>query len=172
MKSTCQRTRPEGSLLLRIVAIFVLQRFNTLRFAGQVRPEFPVEAWISRGHFKPENPVETGKARKFTYEDSVVLGAVAEFSRLGLSPAVVSMHTAQLRFRDGHGALFVISTAFRQVSATEANPDIEGEIDITSGSIVGTAEVASIVADPKVRAFAAVNLAQLEHRVRELLGVA
>jgi len=67
---------------------------------------------------------------------------------------------------------FVISTVFRQVSATEANPDIEGEIDITSGSIVPTAEIASIVADPKVRAFAVVNIEQLEHRVQASLGVA
>ena len=147
---------------------FIIQQ---LADAAQLT-RYQVEAWISRGHFKPENPVETGKARKFTYEDAIVLGAVAEFSRLGLSPAVVSMHTAQLRFRDGRGALFVISTVFRQVSATEANPDIEGQIDITSGSIVPTAEVASIVADPKVRAFAVVNLEQLEHRVRASLGVA
>jgi hypothetical protein len=53
-----------------------------------------------------------------------------------------------------------------------ANPDIEGEIDITSGGIVPTAEIASIVADPKVRAFAVVNLEQLEHRVQASLGVA
>jgi hypothetical protein len=49
------------------------------------------------------------------------------------------------------------------------NPDIAGEIGITSGSIVPTAEIASIVADPMVCAFAVVNL---EHRVRASLGVA
>lgn len=153
------------------------QEFTIQQLADAAQlTRYQVEAWISRGHFKPENPVETGKARKFTYEDAIGLGAVAEFSRLGLSPAVVSMHTAQLRFRDGRGALFVISTVFRQISATEANPDIEGEIegeiDISSGSIVPTAEIASIVADPKVRAFAVVNLEQLEHRARASLGVA
>jgi len=149
------------------------QEFTIQQIADAAQlTRYQVEAWISRGHFKPENPVEPGKARKFTYEDAIVLGAVAEFSRLGLSPAVVSMHTAQLQFREGRGALFVISMVCRQVSTTEADPDIEGEIDITSGSIVPTAEIASIVADPKVRAFAVVNLEQLEHRVKASLGVA
>lgn len=148
------------------------QEFTIQQIADAAQlTRYQVEAWISRGHFKPENPVETGKARKFTYEDAIVLGAVAEFSRLGLSPAVVSMHTVQLRFRDGLGALFVISTVFRQVSATEANPDLEGEIDITSGSIIRSAEIASIVADPKVRAFAVVNLEQLEQRARASLEI-
>lgn len=149
------------------------QEFTIQQIADAAQlTRYQVEAWISRGHFKPENPVEPGRARKFTYEDAIVLGAIAEFSRLGLSPAVVSMHTTQLRFREGRGPLFVISMFFRQVSATEANPNIAGEIDLTSGSIVPTAEVASIVADPKVRAFAVVNLEQLEQRVRASLGIA
>lgn len=149
------------------------QEFTIQQIADAAQlTRYQVEAWISRGHFKPENPVETGKARKFTYEDAIVLGAVAEFSRLGLSPSVVSMHTVQLRFRHGRGALFVISVFFRKVSATEVNPLFEGEIDITSGSIVPAGEIASIVADPRVRAFAVVNLEQLEHRVRASLGIA
>lgn len=131
-----------------------------------------VEAWISRGHFKPENPVENGKARKFTYEDAVVLGAIAEFTRLGLTPTVVSMHTGVLRFREDRGALFVITSIIRQVQATEANPDIGGEIDLTSGEIIEAADITRIMNDPQVRAFATVNIAQIEQRVRASLAAA
>lgn len=133
---------------------------------------YQVEAWISRGHFKPENPVENGKARKYTHDDAVVLGALAEFNRLGLAPAVVSMHTTQLRFREGRGTLFVITTLIRQVQATETNAGIGGEIDLTSSEIIDPTEIVRIMEDPQVRAFAAVNVAQIEQRVRASLAAA
>lgn len=131
-----------------------------------------VEAWISRGHFKPENPVENGKARKYTFEDAVVLSAIAEFTRLGLTPTVISMHTGVLRFREGRGALFVITSIVRQVKATEANPNIGGELDLTSGEIIEPTDIARVMEDPQVRAFAAVNITQIEQRVRASLATA
>jgi hypothetical protein len=132
---------------------------------------YQVEAWISRGHFTPENAVENGKARKFTADDAIVLTAIAEFNRLGLAPTTVSMHTAQLRFRAGRGTLFVITSIIRPVQATEANPEIGGEIDITAGDIIEATDIARIVTDPQVRGFAAVNIAQIEQRVRASLGI-
>jgi hypothetical protein len=132
---------------------------------------YQVEAWISRGHFTPQNPVENGKARKFTTEDAVTLAALAEFNRLGLNPAVVSMHTVQVRFRAGRGSLFVIVSIIRQVKATKAFPEIGGEIDLTKGDIVEPADFARIMDDPQVRAVAAVNIVQIEQRVRASLGI-
>ncbi len=133
---------------------------------------YQVEAWISRGHFKPENPVENGKARKFTYDDAVVLGALAAFNRLGLAPTVVAMHTAQLRFRAGRGSLFVIASERRTVTGAEIDPGNGGEIDLTSGHIVDHGEVIRLVTAPQVDAIAAVDIDQIEHRVRASLGVA
>jgi len=133
---------------------------------------YQVEAWISRGHFTPQNPVENGKARKFTTEDAVTLAALAEFNRLGLNPAVVSMHTVQVRFRAGRGSLFVIVSIIRQVKANKAHPELGGEIDLTKGDIVEPADFARIMDDPQVRAVAAVNIVQIEQRVRASLGIA
>ena len=106
------------------------QEFTIQQLADAAQlTRYQVEAWISRGHFKPENPVENGKARKFTADDAVVLAALAEFNRLGLAPTTVSMHTTQLRYRAGRGSLFVITSIMRK--ATEP----EGEIDRTAGEI-------------------------------------
>ena len=126
---------------------------------------YQVEAWISRGHFTPENPVENGKARKFTADDAVVLAVLAEFNRLGLAPTTVSMHTTQLRFRAGRGSLFVIS------SIIGMSTEPAGETDLTAGDIIETADLGRIASDPQVRAFAAVNIAQIEQRVRASLGI-
>lgn len=126
---------------------------------------YQVEAWISRGHFTPENPVENGKARKFTADDAVLLAALAEFNRLGLAPTTVSMHTTQLRFRAGRGSLFVIS------SIIGMSTEPAGEIDLTAGDIIESADLGRIASDPQVRAFAAVNIAQIEQRVRASLGI-
>lgn len=126
---------------------------------------YQVEAWISRGHFTPENPVENGKARKFTADDAVVLAALAEFNRLGLAPTTISMHTTQLRFRAGRGSLFVITSIIRKA----AEP--ADEIDLTAGDIIEAADLGRIASDPQVRAFAVVNITQIEQRVRASLGV-
>lgn len=126
---------------------------------------YQVEAWISRGHFTPENPVQNGKARKFTADDAVALAALAEFNRLGLAPTTVSMHTTQIRFRAGRGDLFVITS----IARTSIEP--EGEVDLTAGDIIAAADLGRIVSDPQVRAFAAVNIAQIEQRVRASLGI-
>lgn len=126
---------------------------------------YQVEAWISRGHFTPENPVENGKARKFTADDAVVLAALAEFNRLGLAPTTVSMHTTQLRFRAGRGSLFVIT------SIIGMSTEPAGETDLTAGDIIEAADLGRVASDPQVRAFAAVNIAQIEQRVQASLGI-
>ena len=47
-----------------------------------------------------------------------------------------------------------------------------GEIDLTSGHIVDHGEVIRLVTAPQVDAIAAVDIDQIEHRVRASLGVA
>lgn len=151
----------------------MVQDFTIQQIADAAQlTRYQVEAWISRGHFSPENPVENGKARKFTADDAVVLSALAEFNRLGLAPTTVSMHTTQVRYRAGRGSLFVITSSIRSVQATDANPDIGGEIDLTAGDIVEATDIGRIVGDPQVRAFAAVNIHQIEQRVQASLGIA
>jgi hypothetical protein len=140
--------------------------FNIQQIADAARlTRYQVEAWISRGHFTPENPVENGKARKFTADDAVVLAALAEFNRLGLAPTTVSMHTTQLRFRAGRGSLFVITSIMRQAGNSG------DEIDLTAGDIIEGADLGGIASDPQVRSFAAVNIQQIEQRVRASLGI-
>jgi hypothetical protein len=133
---------------------------------------YQVEAWISRGHFKPENPVEPGKARKFTYEDAIKLSVLAEFSRLGLSPTVASMHTAHLFGYHDEDSLLVICQGPARVSETIELVDEDGEIDHTFGHITRPSELWRIVADPDVRSFAAINLGHTERRVKKTLAIA
>jgi hypothetical protein len=82
------------------------------------------------------------------------------------------MHTAQLRFRAGRGSLFVIASERRTVTGAEIDPGNGGAIDLTSGHIVDHGEVIRLVTAPRVDAVAAVDIDQIEHRVRASLGVA
>lgn len=126
---------------------------------------YQTEAWIARDHFKPENTVENGKARKFTFDDAVVLGVLAEFNRLGLSLSIVSMHSDQIRHRARRGSLFVIATIIRKVRATGE------EIDGSQGHLINPADFERVIMnDPQVRAFAAINIEQIEERVRASLS--
>jgi hypothetical protein len=75
------------------------------------------------------------------------------------------MHTTQLRYRAGRGSLFVIT------SVTQQTTEPAGEIDLTAGDIIEAADLSRIAGDPQVRAFAAVNIHQIEQRVRASLGI-
>ena len=146
------------------------QEFTIQQLADAAQlTRYQVEAWISRGHFKPENPVEPGKGRKYTYHDAIKLGVLAEFSRLGLSPTVASMHTAHLFGYHDADSLLVICQGPVRVSETI---DEDGEIDHTFGRITRPSELWRIVEDPDVRSFAAINLGHIERRVKKTLGIA
>ncbi|MEZ5784750.1 MAG: MerR family transcriptional regulator [Rhizobiaceae bacterium] len=133
---------------------------------------YQVEAWISRGHFKPENPVEPGKARKYTYHDAIKLALLAEFSRLGLSATVASMHTAHpFGYQDADSLLVICQGPVRVSDAIEV-VDQDGEIDHTFRRITRPSELWRIVEDPDVRSFAAVNIGHAERRVKKTLGIA
>jgi hypothetical protein len=138
--------------------------------AAQVS-KYQVEAWISRGHFKPENAVESGMRRVFTYYDALVLGTLAEFSRLGLPGTVTSMHVAHLHGYHDDVALFVICQGPARIAPGVEATNLEGEVDATFAKIIRPGEIGRIIEDPNVRAFAAVNLNQVENRVRSFLGM-
>lgn len=133
--------------------------------------KYQVEAWISRGHFKPENSVDSGKRREFTFHDALVLGTLAEFSRLGLSGAVTSMHVAHLHGFHDDDALFVICQGPAQVAPGVEATNLEGEVDATFARIIRPGDIGRIIEDPAIRAFAVVNLNQIEARVRSSLGL-
>ena len=87
------------------------------------------------------------------------------------APGLVSESLTPPWRRAGRGSLFVIVSIIRQVKATKAFPEIGGEIDLTKGDIVEPADFARIMDDPQVRAVAAVNIVQIEQRVRASLGI-
>ncbi len=135
--------------------------------AGVTR--YQVEAWISRGHFNPSNKVEKGKARAFNLDDAVLLATLAELNRLGLNPAIVSLHENQIKFRHGRGPLLVIKSVMRKVRTGSNAPEADEEIDVSAAEILNTDALISIIEDTRVRSFAVVNISEIEGRVKRSL---
>lgn len=133
-----------------------------------------IDQWISRGHFKPRNPAETGKARAFTMEDAVVLGALAELVRIGMTPTVASMHVHSLYAFVDDDALLVVSQGPDVIRPAQGKGKPVLYYDpgnpATHGRIVRAKDLAEIVADPNVRSMAVVNLSQVERRVLAAIG--
>jgi hypothetical protein len=81
------------------------------------------------------------------------------------------MHVAQLHgYHDGD-ALFVICQGPAQVAPGVEATNLEGEIDVTFARVIRPGDIGRIIDDPRVRAFAVVNLKQIENRVRASLGI-
>lgn len=135
-----------------------------------------IDQWISRGHFRPKNEAEIGKARAFTIDDAVVLGALAELVRIGMAPTVASMHVHHVyAFTDDDTLLVVtqgpIGTAVSNVkdeALTFYDPDNPG----THGHIIRAKELIRFAADPNVRSMSVVNLSEVAKRVSESIGTA
>ena len=123
-----------------------------------------VEQWISRGHFKPENPAQIGKARAFTMKDAVSLGALAELTRIGVAPGAAALHVQDIYAFDDDDALLVMSQG--QI-ATEGEPATiyEPSNPIIHGQIVRARDLAMVATDPAVRSMAVVNLSAVERRI-------
>jgi hypothetical protein len=148
------------------------QEITIQRLADAVQlSKYQIEAWISRGHFKPENPVESGKRRAFTFHDALILGTLAEFSRLGLPGTVTSMHVAHLHGFHDDDSLFVICQGPARLAPGVESTNLEGEVDVTFARNIPAREIGRIIGDPTIRAFAVVNLNQIENRVRSSLGM-
>ena len=131
-----------------------------------------IDQWISRGHFKPKNPAEIGKARVFTIEDAVVLGALAELMRIGLTPTIASMHVHSVYTFIADDSLLVVS------QGPDAITDAKGEVyydaanPATRGRIIRTCDLGAIATDPTVRSLAVVNVGEVAKRARKVLGAA
>lgn len=133
-----------------------------------------IDQWISRGHFKPKNPAESGKARAFTVEDAVVLGALAELVRIGLTPTVASMHVHSVYAFTDDDALLVVSQEPDETGIADKDGKRAFYYDpsnpATHGRIVRARDLAAIATDPKVRSMAVVNLSEVEKRVLKAAG--
>ena len=137
--------------------------------AGVTR--YQVEAWISREHFNPSNKVEKGRARAFNLDDAVLLATLAELNRLGLNPAIVSLHENQIKFRHGRGPFLVIKSVMRKVPVGINSPQIPEEIDVSAAEIVDAEALISIIEDARVRSLALVNINEIEGRVKRSLEI-
>ncbi|NJO54517.1 MAG: MerR family transcriptional regulator [Bacteroidales bacterium] len=130
-----------------------------------------IDQWISRGHFKPKNPAEIGKARAFTIEDAVVLGALAELVRIGLTPTVASMHVHSVYAVIDDDALLVVSQGPDELASGDRRAlYYDPAHPATHGRIVRARDLAGIATDPKVRSMAVVNLSDVEKRVLKVAG--
>lgn len=147
------------------------QEFTIQQLADAVQlTRYQIEAWISRGHFKPKNPVENGKARAYTVEDAVVLGALAELVRIGLTPTVASMHVHSVYAFTNDDALLVVSQGPDEMAGANGALYYDPANPATHGRIVRARDLAGIATDPKVRSMAVVNLSEVEKRVLKAAG--
>jgi hypothetical protein len=135
-----------------------------------------IDQWISRGHFKPKNPVESGKARAFTIEDAVVLGTLAELVRIGMTPTVASMHVHHVyAFIDDDALLVVTQGPIEMVAAGRKGPApmfYDPDNPGTRGRVIRARDLGKLATDSKVRSMAVVNLNEVEKRVLAVAGKA
>jgi hypothetical protein len=135
-----------------------------------------IDQWISRGHFKPKNPAEIGRAREFTTEDAVVLGALAELVRIGMTPTVASMHAHQVYAFKDDDALLVVSQGPTEIMPAKGKGRATLVYDpanpATHSDIVRAKDIAKLVTNPNIRSMAVVNLNEVEKRVLRVTGKA
>lgn len=129
-----------------------------------------IDAWISRGYLTPQNDCERGKARIFTMHDAVALGAIVDFGRLGFEPARVAPHITNLHGVADGDALLVIYEGPIRLSSQEDAAFMDTDIPVPASQIIPPYRLANLVTDPEVRAFAVVNLNDIEQRVTKALA--
>ncbi len=130
-----------------------------------------VEAWISRGHFKPENPVEPGKARIFTLRDAIVLGAMAAFVRLGFQASDVDLQLSPglYGFKDDHALFAICEGPIRLADVPDAvyfHPSPAAPFS----KIIRARQISELLNDPEITSFAVVDLNDIEERILRALA--
>ena len=138
-----------------------------------------IDQWISRGHFKPRQEPERGKARTFTLEDAITLGTLAELVRLGIPPVIASLHVGHIADYMDEDSVLVISQGESKIPDPEdsrrfkyvydynpRNPDIPA----TLSRLVRPDELPVIAADPHIYAMALVNVSALKRRLMASFG--
>jgi DNA-binding transcriptional MerR regulator len=132
---------------------------------------YQVDAWISRGYFKPKNPVEKGKAREFTIGDAIALGGIAAFVRLGMQAAVVGpeISIGIHGFNDDR-ALFVMCEGPMRLTSESEAAFMEPDMGRPYAKIIQARRLPEILADPEITSFAVVDLDDIEDRITRALN--
>ena len=138
-----------------------------------------IDQWISRGHFKPRQEPERGKARTFTLEDAITLGTLAELVRLGIPPVIASMHVEHIADYMEEDSVLVISQGISKVpdpddprrfkSAYDYDPRYPS-LPATLSRLVRPDELPAIAADSHIYAMALVNVSALKRRLMASFG--
>lgn len=132
---------------------------------------YQVEAWISRGHFKPANPVESGKARVFTLRDAIALGAMAALVRLGFQASDVGPQVSiGLHGYKDDLALFVICEGPIRLADVPNAVYFKPDMAAPFSKIIRASQLPELVSDPEITSFAVVDLNDIEERVQRALA--
>jgi DNA-binding transcriptional MerR regulator len=132
---------------------------------------YQIEAWISRGHFKPENPVESGKARVFTLRDAIALGAMAAFVRLGFKASDVGSQISPglHGFKDDRALLVIYEGPIRLANVPNA-AYVEPDMAAPFSKIIQASRLPELLTDPEITSFAVVDLNTIEERIQRALA--
>ena len=153
---------------------------------------YTIDQWISRGYFQPSQPSRPGRPRTFTFGEAIILGAMAELTRLGIDPKAASRVTAHLHgFRDTEAILLIWQGPAELVPTTprgseplrrnyeqgkaptipeNANRWYDPNHPPLHACIVKPDDLTAAVGDPDKRAIALVNLDAIEARVTATLN--
>lgn len=134
---------------------------------------YQVDAWISRGYFKPKNQPEKGMARVFTLPDAIALGAMAAFVRLGIQAAEVGPQISMgvHGFKDDR-ALFVMCEGPIRLTSESDAAFVEPDMGRPFSKIIQARRLPELLEDPEITSFAVVDLNQIEERIMRALPAA
>jgi hypothetical protein len=132
---------------------------------------YQIDAWISRGHFRPGNQPENGKARIFTWADAMALGAMAAFVRLGIQAATVGpLLSPGVHGFEDEQALMVICEGPTRLSSQSDAALFETSTPTTFAKIIRASHLPGLLDDPEITSFAVVNLNTIEQRIQRALA--
>lgn len=135
-----------------------------------------IDQWISRGHFRPNNEAEIGKARAFTVDDAVALGALAELVRIGMPPALAASHVQHVYQYSDDDTLLVIMQGPIDTAVSDGKGKslkfYDPDRPTILSQIVRSRDIARLAADPNVRSMSVVNLSEVAKRVFTAVGTA
>jgi|AntAceMinimDraft_12_1070368.scaffolds.fasta_scaffold77959_2 DNA-binding transcriptional MerR regulator len=133
---------------------------------------YQVDAWISRGYYKPQSDPEKGKAREFTLKDAIALGTIAAFVRLGLQAKDVGPHVGLgvYGYKDDR-ALFAICEGPIRLSSEANAAYVEPEMAAPFSKLIPAKRLPDLLNDPEITSFAIVDLNEIETRILHALAV-
>ena len=134
---------------------------------------YQVDAWISRGYYKPKNDAEKGKARDFTINDAIALGVIAAFVRLGFQAKDVGpqVNCGVYGFKDDR-ALFAICEGPVRLTSKPNAAYVEPDMAAPFSKIIPAKRLPELLDDPEITSFAIVDLDEIETRIKRTLPAA